>query len=451
MEESLAILGYQKLTPIQEQVIPLIAKGNNVVVKARTGSGKTAAYAIPLCENIDWENRQIQVLILACTRELVKQIAEEVELLGKSRKIKVVSLIGKENIEYQKEELRQRCHVVVATPGRLLDLMQQNNISLGSLHFVVVDEADYMMSLGFYEQLHQIFAQWKEKKLQYAFFSATYPEPIKKIIDEFLMEHVTVAIEELASIRHQYCQVDNKWQALLTYLSQQDIISAIIFVDTQKMCEMMYQRFHQIGMHVVRLHGGLQQKTREKNLRDFQEGKSRILVATDIAARGLDIDKVSHVIHYCMPNTIDDYIHRCGRSARKEEKGVSLLFSENQSFLEELAKKYDLQRWDGISQEIRTLEETINYYNMPLERHQKKQIAQPFSTLHLNIGKTKKVRAGDIVGACLAIEGITIDDIGTIKVLHAFTYVDVRKEKSDLVIKQLKKIKGKTVKVEKSR
>lgn len=448
IKDALDVMGYHTLLPIQEKVIPHLLAKQNVIVKAKTGSGKTAAFGVPVCENIVWEYKQPQVIVLTCTRELAMQIKQELSEIGRLKKIKVVPIIGKENMTYQKDALAQKCHVVVATPGRLLDHIQQGNIDLSKVAYVIIDEADFMLNLGFVEDVEEIMDNI-DSEYTTASFSATFPERIEQLIDKVIQAPIRIAIEDKANICYRYKMVDDKLEGLIAVLETQDIQSAIIFCNLQEEVDDVSKQLAQRGLQVAKIHGGMRQKDRFSQMELFKQGKRRILVATDVAARGIDIDRVSHVIHYALAKCEDDFIHRCGRSARNDASGDSIMLIEPRQrnrFINQLLDQYDMEELveETSKQSIHTLNKSVEKKNR--EDKWKESVCK----LYFSVGKEKKIRAIDIVGALCSIDGISQADIGVISILAKMSYVEILNGKEELIVAafQQKTIKNKKVKVE---
>lgn len=445
VKQALEILGYEKWTSVQEKVMPLFLEQKNIVVKSQTGSGKTAAFAIPMMELIQNEIKHPQALILTCTRELAMQVKEECALLGKYKKMKVQALIGKENIENQKALLKQQCHILVASVGRLLDLIQQGYVVLDDLKMCVVDEADYMLELGFLEDVDKVLAYLPDN-VQTAFFSATYPEAIQTLIWERVKDAVYVEVEENVQISHFYAQSENPIQSLYEYLTTLDIQSAIVFCERKEEVKNVYTFLKEKQIPVSYLHGDLFQKQRFENLLKFKKGESKVLVASDVAARGLDIDKVSHVFHIGNITNVERYIHRCGRSGRKDEKGCSIVLMKDVSntlslVLEQFHSK-DIKEYVVQGQnEIFCVQTKVLKQDL-FDAHIEK--------IYINAGSEKKVRAGDIIGALCALDNISQEDIGVVEVLRKMSYVEIYHHKANYVVENMqnKTIKKKKVKVE---
>lgn len=447
IQEALAIMGYTKLMPIQEAVIPALLKEENVVVKARTGSGKTASFAIPICEKIDWDENNPQALILTCTRELAQQIQEEVSLIGRLKKIKVQSIIGKEKMQYQVDSLKQKTHIVVATPGRLWDHLQNGTIDVSKVRYVVLDEADYMLDMGFIEQVDAIF-EYLPKALCISLFSATYPTRIQALVEKRIKEPVFIEHEEKAEIEHYMCVKENIEESFLNILKQTRIESALVFCDTQVDVDDLYLLCRKKGINVAKLHGGMLQNKRFEALQSFKEGKTRILVATDVAARGIDIENVTHVIHYQLPHTLEEYTHRCGRTGRKDRSGISILLVEDTSasILKVLQKNFTIEKW----KQTEVFKDYAQLKQKVTKEAKQDKWQDTVIKLYVGAGKDKKVRANDIIGAFCSVEGVGKEDIGVINVLQKMSYVEILHAKESLLVEAFKEktIKNKKVKVQ---
>ncbi len=450
IRDALDVMGYHTLLPIQEKVIPHLLQHEDVIVKAKTGSGKTAAFGVPVCENIVWEYKQPQVIVLTCTRELAMQIKQELSEIGRLKKIKVVPIIGKENMTYQKDALAQKCHVVVATPGRLLDHIQQGNVDLSKVSYVIIDEADYMLNLGFIEDVEEIIANIEQEHTT-ALFSATFPDRVKSLIKKVVNEPVLVSIEEKANITYQYKMVDDLLDGVVDVLESQPIHSAIIFCNLQEEVETLSKQLAHEGLQVAKLHGGMLQKDRFTQMQLFKQGKRRILIATDVAARGIDIDRVSHVIHYAIPKCYDDFTHRCGRSARNDASGDSILLltpQQKNKYVSTLIKQYDMEEMQEqeSQQTLRSLNQSV------VKKDREDKWKENVCKLYFSVGKEKKIRAIDIVGSLCSIDGVSQDDIGVISILAKMSYVEILNGKEQIIIDAFKNktIKNKKVKVERA-
>lgn len=444
IKKAMEVLGYEQFTKVQEEVLPLLMENKNVIVKSKTGSGKTAAFAIAMLEKIDWDKKYPQALVLTCTRELAMQIKEEIALLGKYKKVKVQSVIGKENIENQKALLKQQCHVVVATPGRLLDLIKQDAIVLDALNMIVIDEADYMFELGFLEDVEKILENVSENT-QTALFSATYPAKIETLIQNKIENPTFVEIGDKVQISHYYAYCDKEETKLYEMLVHLDVESAIVFCERKEEVKKISKFLNEKGVPVSLLHGDLLQKQRFEQLLQFKRGETNVLVASDVASRGIDVDKVSHVFHVGNITNVERYIHRCGRSARKDEKGFSiLLIKGNNEQITSILEQFDSKAMDKYE-----VLHTNQIFQVKTKQLKQDIFDQEIEKIYINAGSEKKIRAGDIIGALCSLENITKDDIGVIEVLRKMSYVEIYHHKADYVVEQMKDktIKKKRVKV----
>jgi ATP-dependent RNA helicase DeaD len=322
-------LGYRTPTPIQAAVIPAMLAGGDVIGQAQTGTGKTAAFALPILHNLQPQQKQVQSLILAPTRELALQVAQAIYTYGQHQGVRVLAVYGGQPYERQIRRLQRGVQVVVGTPGRLLDLIHQNVLDLSAVRTLVLDEADEMLSMGFIEDIEAILADITAPH-QTALFSATVPPPIRRLADRYMSHPESITIETgqrtVASIHQQYYLVReaDKIKALTRLVEVEDITSALIFartrVDTTRLANELSLR----GFPAEALNGDLSQPTREHVLKRFQSHQLNVLVATDIAARGLDIGHLSHVINFDLPQFPEGYVHRVGRTARAGKSGVAI-------------------------------------------------------------------------------------------------------------------------------
>jgi ATP-dependent RNA helicase DeaD len=328
-------IGFEHPTPIQEKTIPLLLRGRDVIGQARTGTGKTAAFGLPIIETYNPEAKHVQALILAPTRELALQITEELERYSHGRVFSIVCVYGGTGYEVQEKALKEGVHVVVGTPGRIMDHMERGNLDLSNTRLLVLDEADRMLDMGFLPDVEWILKHMPGKHhRQTLLFSATMPEEIKSLARRFMVdpESVRVSADELTvpQIEQAYYPVGrrNKHWALCRVLDNepdQDLV--LIFCATKMMCDRLGDDLSRWGYAVGVIHGDLPQGKRERVLEEFAAGRTKILIATDVAARGLDIDRVTHVINYDLPETEPElYVHRIGRTGRAGRKGKAVSF-----------------------------------------------------------------------------------------------------------------------------
>ena len=333
--EALTDLGYEKPSPIQAECIPHLLGGRDVLGMAQTGSGKTAAFSLPLLNNIDPELRAPQILVLAPTRELAVQVAEAMTEFSKHmRGVNVVALYGGQRYDVQLRALRQGPQIVVGTPGRLLDHLKRGTLDLSKLSGLVLDEADEMLRMGFIEDVETIMAQIPEGH-QTALFSATMPEAIRRITRRFMKEPQEVRIQSSVTTRPDISQSYwtaygmRKNEALVRFLEAEDFDAAIIFVRTKNATLEVAEALERSGYSSAALNGDMNQSLREQTLERLKDGRLDILIATDVAARGLDVERISLVVNYDIPMDSESYVHRIGRTGRAGRAGRALLFVEN--------------------------------------------------------------------------------------------------------------------------
>jgi ATP-dependent RNA helicase DeaD len=322
-------MGFEEATPIQEQTIPIALEGRDLIGQAQTGTGKTAAYGIPLVERITGNSEQIQGIVLAPTRELAVQVAEELNKIGEFKGIHSLPIYGGQEMDRQIRALKKRPHIIVATPGRLMDHMRRRTIRLNMIKMVVIDEADEMLNMGFLEDIETILKDIPEER-QTLLFSATMPRQIQNLAQKFMKN------PEIISIKAKEVTVDTIEQHFLEVLERQkfDVISrlldiqspdlAIIFCRTKRRVDEISEALSKRGYSAEAIHGDLSQSKRDSVLRQFKEGTIEILVATDVAARGLDISGVTHVYNFDIPQDPDGYVHRVGRTARAGKTGLAV-------------------------------------------------------------------------------------------------------------------------------
>ena len=333
--EALNDLGYEKPSPIQAECIPHLLSGRDVLGMAQTGSGKTAAFSLPLLNNIDPDLRAPQILVLAPTRELAVQVAEAMTEFSKHmRGVNVVALYGGQRYDVQLRALRQGPQIVVGTPGRLLDHLKRGTLDLSKLSGLVLDEADEMLRMGFIEDVETIMAQIPEGH-QTALFSATMPEAIRRITRRFMKEPQEVRIQSSVTTRPDISQSYwsvygmRKNEALVRFLEAEDFDAAIIFVRTKNATLEVAEALERNGYNSAALNGDMNQALREQTLERLKDGRLDILIATDVAARGLDVERISLVVNYDIPMDSESYVHRIGRTGRAGRAGRALLFVEN--------------------------------------------------------------------------------------------------------------------------
>ena len=434
--ENLHSLGYEKPTPIQAQTIPLLQANKDLIAQARTGSGKTLAFLMPLILKLDADEHFPQALIITPTRELCEQIAGEANKLARYKKdVKVITLYGGTSLRTQVASLEKGADILIGTPGRLLDHFSRETIHLGQIKTLILDEADRMLDMGFADDILKL-ASNLPKQRQSILFSATYPENIDKLTKVILQDPTEVKIaskEKEVAIEEFVYEVEDKDKALLTSLKHFQPNLALIFCNTKVKTAEVSEILQDKGFDVATLNGDLEQYERQEMLLQFANGSLPVLVATDLAARGLDIDGIDLIINYDVPMKTEDYTHRIGRTGRADKSGLAVT----------LCDAYGLRKLSEIkpelsTQNISTLSPNKNFY-----------MQGEVATLCIDGGKKKKVRAGDILGTLCKDIGIENKDIGKINVYQKNSYVAIKKTVIKKAFNGLKngKIKGKNLRI----
>jgi superfamily II DNA/RNA helicase len=459
-------LGYTSPTDVQEQVIPVALNRQDLVVRSQTGSGKTAAFGIPICQLVKWEENKPQALILTPTRELADQVKQDMQNIGRFKRIKAAAVYGKHPFAYQKEELKQKCHIVVGTPGRVLDHIERGTLVLDRIEYLVLDEADEMLNMGFIEQVEAIIHRLPEKRMT-MLFSATLPENIEKLAHQYMKEPTRIEIASTVTltdrIEHSLFIVNEqqKFELLRDVTIVENPDSCIIFCRTKEQVDRVTEQLDKLFYTCDQLHGGMSQEVRFDVMDAFKRGEFRYLVATDVAARGIDIDSISHVINYDLPLEEESYVHRVGRTGRagKRGKAISFVTPYEDKFLADIeaAIGFDIQRRHAPSQQAVAEAKAAFIEKMEMRPKLKKdksvELNRDILKLYFNGGKKKKLRALDFVGTITSIPGITGDDIGIIKIQDTETFIEILNGKGELVLKEMKSktVKGKQLKVHKAK
>ncbi len=436
-------IGFSSMTPIQAQSLPAILGGKDVIAQAKTGSGKTAAFALGLLSRLDVKLFRIQTMVLCPTRELADQVAIEIRTLARAiHNIKVLTLCGGVSVGPQIGSLEHGAHIIVGTPGRILDHLEKGRLSLAHINTLVLDEADRMLEMGFQPALDAIMEQIPAER-QTLLFSATFPTQIEKISQNIMSNPVKVKVEtkqETSNIAQHFfeCETNTaRMDALLRLLLNFQPESAVVFCNTKRETKEVAENLEDAGFSVVALHGDLEQRERDQMLLKFANKSVNIMIATDVAARGLDIDSVDLVVNYHLAFDTEVHIHRIGRTGRAGKKGTSYSFLNSE---------------DGYK--IALLEDHLGYAikreALPDACVLTRRPPIPLMvTLHIDGGKKSKIRPGDILGALTAGDGILGEDVGKIKVTDHRSYVAIKKEVASKALKKLSsdKIKGRTYRV----
>ena len=438
--ENLNELGYLSMTPVQAAALPAILGGQDVRVQAKTGSGKTAAFGLGLLQHIDVTLFQTQSLVLCPTRELADQVAGELRRLARFLpNTKILTLCGGQPFGAQRDSLQHAPHIIVATPGRLLDHLQKGTVSLEALTTLVMDEADRMLDMGFSEAIDEVIRFAPESR-QTLLFSATWPEAIAAISGRVQRNPLSIEIDSvdaLPAIEQQFFETSahGKIPLLQTLLSQHQPASCVVFCNTKKDCQAVCDALNEAGQSALALHGDLEQRDRDQTLVRFANGSARVLVATDVAARGLDIKSLELVVNFELAWDPEVHVHRIGRTARAGNSGLAISFCAPE----------EAQRANILSE---MLQITLNWVSAPTQRLVTPLVAE-MATLCIDGGKKAKMRPGDVLGALTGDIGLDGADIGKIAVHPAHVYVAVRQSVAHKAWKQLQngKIKGKTCRV----
>lgn len=491
IRKALNMLGYDRPTPVQQLVLEqyrvnlgfhqkeqeLSQNAENrsvckcrieqdICVKAKTGSGKTAAFGIQICEAADWSVNQPQALILVPTRELAVQVGEEVSLIGKFKRLKVATIFGKMPIAEQELSLKQKTHIVVGTPGRIYDLIQRGSLSVEELRTVVIDEADELFFIGLREQVEAILA-CIERKHTTMLFSATLNEEVVELAGKYMdgatMLEIDEPEEESPSILQSAILVEDRdKENVLNYvLMDKNPDSCIIFANTQEAVDRMFKTMREKGYPCEKLHGGMKQKDRLKTMEQFKRKQFRYLLASDVAARGIDIKEVDLVINYDIARGVENYTHRIGRTGRNGADGeaVTLYIDKEEERLRQM------EEYTGQAIHRMSLDYDQDWSTKEKELHEKLRIKQKeeaqkgaklnreITRIHINAGKKSKIRTCEIVASICGIDGVVADDIGVIEITETATFVEILNQKGKLVLTELPKktIKGRNRKVNKAR
>jgi ATP-dependent RNA helicase DbpA len=463
--ENIAVLEYRQMTPIQAETLPIALKGEDVIGQAKTGSGKTVAFAIPLLHGLNADDNAIQGLVICPTRELCIQVTDEIRKLARYRSnIKVVALYGGQIMALQKSALKTGAHIVVGTPGRIKDHLARESISLGKIKTLVLDEADRMLEMGFLNDIKDIIGAIPKAR-QTLLFSATFPENIQDLSQRFQNSPVHVSVESESGQseivqKFLFCDSERKLPGLTSLLSHLQPESALVFCNTKSVTKDVFRFLQEQGHSVATLHGDLEQRDREQVLMRFRHQSCRILVATDVAARGLDIQDLTAVINFEVPHDTETYVHRIGRTGRAGKEGYALTLT-GQS---ERHRMQVIEEALGHKFPCEAIESAIQAATETAKGRGKGALISGQVTLAISAGRRDKLRAGDILGALTRAgsnkegqvgeamnkePGIAGKSVGKIDVMDYETYVSVERKSVKPAFNQLSenKIKGKKFRV----
>jgi ATP-dependent RNA helicase DeaD len=503
--KALTEIGYEAPTPIQEKTIPPMLAGRDLIGQAQTGTGKTAAFAIPILEKIDPTVAEVQALVLAPTRELAIQVAEAIHAYSKYRgRVGVLPVYGGQPIQLQLKRLDRGVHVVVGTPGRIMDHLRRGSLRLDAVRIVVLDEADEMLRMGFIEDVEWILSQAPEGR-QTALFSATLPREVRRIAERHLNKPVAIEIEHktmtVPATEQRYLNVSpqQKLDALARILETETTEAVLIFTRTKNGAAELSERLQGRGYAAEAMHGDMNQAQRESVIRRLKSGQVEIVVATDVAARGLDVERISHVVNFDMPNDVEAYVHRIGRTGRAGRSGVAVLFvSPRERRMMTEIERYTGQRItpmkmptqadvaarrvalfkDSIRRSVgegdldlylslveELVEEGLDLAEIAAGAARLAQGDKPLTVevepeparfaraedgmvrLFIDAGSRAGVRPGDIVGAIANEAGVPGKAIGSIDIYDGFTFVELPSQYRDQVLERMARatIRGRAV------
>ena len=442
MLANLEQLGYLTMTPIQAASLPIALAGHDLIAQAKTGSGKTAAFALPLLAKIDPRLFSVQALVLCPTRELADQVTQEIRRIARAEdNIKILTLCGGSPMRPQIASLEHGCHIAVGTPGRIMDHLERGTLPLTALKTLVLDEADRMLDMGFFDDIVAVVKQCPKDR-QTLLFSATYPEGIAKLSQQFLRKPQEVKLTEQhtnSKIKQRFYEVhDNeRLHAVGQLLDHYQPVSTLAFCNTKQQCRDLLDVLVAQGFNALALHGELEQRERDQVLVQFANRSCSVLVATDVAARGLDIAQLEAVINVDVTQDPEVHVHRIGRTGRADQEGWAL----------SLASMNEMARVSSIEQ---AQKKEVEWHKLSeLTPATPGHLQPPMATLQILGGRKEKIRPGDVLGALTGDAGFEGSQIGKINVTDMVTYVAVARDIADQAVKKLSagKVKGKKVKV----
>ncbi|QOX64683.1 DEAD/DEAH box helicase [Anoxybacterium hadale] len=460
IKRALGELGFKHPLKVQEKTIPLILDGKDLIVKSQTGSGKTAAFAIPICEKINAAHESPQALVLTPTRELAEQVMKDFSDISKYKELKCLALYGKQPMADQRRELKKNTpHVIVATPGRMLDHIENKNVRLQDIKYLVIDEADEMLLMGFKEQLDAIIQKLPKERVT-LLFSATISDEVNILSAQYMHDPENIEIEpEVASInkiKQVYYGVDGlKKVDLIKKVIEREIPrKAVIFCNTQEQVDNLFEILRKWSSSICAVHGGMDQHLRKEKITLFKRGECRILIATDMAARGLHVQGITHVFNYSVPFEHEQYVHRIGRTGRVDQRGIAITMvipSEMERFRElEVFLGYKIPCKGNVTNRKPKVEaeRPTAKGRFKLESRKGQKALVQFSAGRSN----SNLKANDFVSAIRNnVEGITAEDIGRVDIKDTVTNVEIfdGKERSVINAFKTKKVKGKLLRVKK--
>ena len=439
---NLGQLGYLEMTPIQAASLPTALAGKDLIAQAKTGSGKTAAFALALLTHLNPRRFAVQALVLCPTRELADQVSIEIRRLARAEEnIKVVTLCGGVALRGQRASLEHGAHVVVGTPGRVMDHLARGYLSLEALNTLVLDEADRMLDMGFFDDIATVTQQCPKER-QTLLFSATYPPGIEKLAQQFMREPLQIRVEAQHAeglIEQRFYEVTraNRFEAVALLLNHYRPVSSLAFCNTKQQCKDLVTYLQAQGFSALALYGELEQRERDQVLAQFANRSCSVLVATDVASRGLDITQLEAVINVDITPDAEVHVHRIGRTGRAGESGLALSLAS----MNEMGAVGKIEQYQKRESVWHKLDELTPSGKGPL--------LPPMVTLQILGGRKEKIRPGDVLGALTADAGYTREQIGKINVTEFTTFVAVQRDIALQAMQRLNagKVKGKSVKV----
>jgi ATP-dependent RNA helicase DeaD len=458
--EAIRDVGYEAPSPIQEQAIPPLLEGLDVIGQAQTGSGKTAAFGLPMLQYVDPGEHDVQALVLTPTRELCIQVTQALRTYGRRKGVDVVAVFGGAPIRSQQAQLRAGGHVVVGTVGRVKDLISRHALLLNACRFVVLDEADEMLDLGFFEDVERILSLTPSSR-QTALFSATIPPAIRRLAERYMFDPLTIKVATATltvdTVEQFALEVKRGQKAdqLVEVLEAERPEQAIVFVRTKIRCDQLYRTLRDRGMNVKALHGDMTQGGRDGVMISFKDGRLPLLVATDVAARGLDISGVSHVINVDVPTSPDMYVHRIGRTGRVGRSGRAITFFEHNQRREIEA----IERHAGVK--LAPWVKDAHVAPTPViprpRRHSKPRLSPdgdgPATKLIIAAGRAAGLEPSDIIHAITAATGLDGEAVRNVRVLDRFSFVEVPERQVQRIIERVNgtEIHGQPLRLEPAR
>lgn len=448
IKRALSELGFKHPLEVQAIVLPKILEGKDLIVKSQTGSGKTASFAIPICEKIDIELEETQAVVLAPTRELAAQVREDINDIGKYKGVTSCAIYGNSPMDEQRRMLKTKPHIVVATPGRLLDHLKNKNIKLKEIKYFVIDEADEMLIMGFKEQIEYIISKTSKDRVT-LLFSATMPDEVKTLSQCYMRQPESIEIESEVSnvdkIDQLYYAVDGlrKVDFMKKMIRYEQPRKCVIFCNTKEQVDNLYSFFKKPFPKLVAVHGGMDQRERTEKIRGFKKGDYNMLIATDVAARGLHVQGISHVINYGVPFDNENYIHRIGRTGRVDQHGVAITMvipSEMERFKElEAFLGYEIPCKGGyVDKKPKQMTKRRNGQ----EKFKVDSSKGRGETVQIKAGRTNStLKTSDLLYTIKKIPGITNDDIGKVNFKDLTTDIVIYNGKGLMVKKALREMK----------